>query len=63
MKLIVFIIILILTLSFFIIYYKVDKLSKTLDDSNKILQKIETYENWLIVLIWSDVVLFIAFMI
>lgn len=63
MKLVIFIIILIITLSFFIIYYKIDKLSKTLDISNKNLQKIETYENWLAILIWSDVVLFIAFMI
>jgi hypothetical protein len=63
MKLVIFIIILIITLSFFIIYYKIDKLNKTLDNSNKILQKLETYENWLAVLIWSDVVLFIAFMI
>jgi hypothetical protein len=63
MKLSIFIIILIITLSVFIIYYKIDKLNKTLDNSNKILQKLETYENWLAVLIWSDVVLFIAFMI
>jgi hypothetical protein len=44
MKLIIFILILIVTISFFIIFYKKDKLIKTLDNSSKNLQKIDTYE-------------------